>query len=53
MYAKMRFSPKKLSNLELWSLVITYWKLYNGLFKEVIIGPLKFKMAEIRLLANR
>ena len=38
---KMRFS-QKLSNLELWSLLTTYMKLYViGLFKEPIIGPLK------------
>ena len=55
--AKMRTQKrdflKKLSNLELWSLSTTYRKSYNGLFKELIIGPLKFKMAEIRPLANR
>ena len=43
----MRFS-QKLSSLELWSLLTSY-----TIFKEPIIGPLKFKMAEIRHLKNR
>ena len=28
-------------------------EVLHGLFKELIIGPLKFKMAEIRHLENR
>jgi len=46
-HEKMRFS-QKLSNLELWCLLTTY-----RLFKEPIIGSLKFKIAEIRHLENR
>ena len=46
---------KKLSNLELWCLLMTYRKLYqrNLAFQRTIIGPLKSKMAEIRHLENR
>jgi len=52
---KTRFSQKKLSNLELWSLLTTYRKLpyVIGLFKEPIIGSLKSKMAEIGHLENQ
>ena len=42
---------QKLSNLELWSLLTTYiYEVLHGLF---IIGPQKFKMANIRHLENR
>jgi len=45
---------KKLSNLELWSLLTTYRKsVVHGLIKESISGPLKSKMAEIRHLENQ
>jgi len=46
---KNRFS-EKLSNLELWSLLTIGNPTWY--FKEPIIGPLKFKMAEIRHLEN-
>ena len=52
--AKTRFS-QKLSNLELVCLLTTYRKLckLNWAFKELIIGSLQSKMAEIRHLKNR
>jgi len=48
---KTRFS-QKVSSLEPWSLLMALGSP-NGLFKEPIIRPLKFKMAEIRHLENR
>jgi len=43
-----------LSNLELWSLLTTGRPIViHGFFKEPIIGPIKFKNAEIRHLENR
>ena len=51
--AKTRFS-QKLSNLELWSSLMTYRKSYMGFSKNpLLIGPIKSKMAEIRHLENR
>ena len=46
---KCDFLKKKLSNLELWSLLTTLGSR-NGLFREPVTGPLKSKMAEIRHL---
>jgi len=50
-YTKTRFY-QKLSYLELLSLLTTY-EVVHGLFKEPIIGPVKFKTAETRHLENR
>jgi len=52
-YVQKRNFLKKLCSLELWSLLTTYKEVLHGLFKEPIIGPLKFKMADIRHLENR
>jgi len=37
--AKMRFSKKKLSNLELWSLLATYRKSYTDFSKKPLLDP--------------
>jgi len=51
MRTKNAIFSQKLSNLELWSLLTTYiYEVLHGLF---IIGPQKFKMANIRHLENR
>jgi len=50
---KRRFS-QKLSNLELWCLLMTYRKKsYMGFSKNPLLDPLKPKMAENRHLENR
>jgi len=41
---------KKLSHLEVWS-IDDLWEVLHGLFKEHIIGPIKFKMPPIVTMA--
>jgi len=50
--AKRRFS-RKLTNLELWSLLTTYRMSYMGFSKNQLLNPLKSKMAEFRHSENR